>query len=48
MDIAGARGRWHGARDKSLPAIDLIIGECRAVGVDEIAVVVRAGSSPTP
>ncbi|MGK2880338.1 MAG: sugar phosphate nucleotidyltransferase [Mycobacterium sp.] len=29
----------------SRPAIDLIIGECRAAGVDQIAVVVRAGSS---
>lgn len=27
------------------PAIDLIIDECRAAGVDQIAVVVRAGSS---
>lgn len=29
----------------SRPAIDLIIDECRAAGVDQIAVVVRAGSS---
>jgi UTP--glucose-1-phosphate uridylyltransferase len=29
----------------SRPAIDLIVGECRAAGVDQIAVVVRAGSS---
>jgi hypothetical protein len=29
----------------SRPAIDLIIGECRAAGVDQIAVVARAGSS---
>lgn len=27
------------------PAIDLIIGECQAAGVDQIAVVVRAGST---
>jgi hypothetical protein len=29
----------------SRPAIELIVGECRAAGVDQIAVVVRAGSS---
>ncbi|OCB56526.1 hypothetical protein A5722_13955 [Mycobacterium vulneris] len=29
----------------SRPAIDLIVDECRAAGVDQIAVVVRAGSS---
>jgi UTP-glucose-1-phosphate uridylyltransferase len=27
------------------PAIDLIVGECQAAGVDQIAVVVRAGPS---
>jgi hypothetical protein len=29
----------------SRPAIDLIVDECRAAGVDQIAVAVRAGSS---
>lgn len=27
------------------PAVDLIVGECRAAGVDQIAMVLRAGSS---